>query len=232
MNINELFKDLSYGELSNLALANDGNGTIRDEDKPKILNYTNEALLRLHSKFVLIENNVLLQLVTGITNYHLNSKFAFTNETSTATKYIMDLPYEPFSDDVLKVLEVYDHTGTRVPLNDAECMRSVYTPRATVLQVPHAEDGMQLSLLYQAKHPKLSMDYLDDEISLPDVLMGALRAYIAYSTYSHMNTETSTIKAQEHLAMYNGICEEVEEKDLVNGSISATNTRFAKRGWV
>ena len=230
MTLNDLFAQLSYGELSNLALANKGNGTIREEDKPRIVHYANEALTRIYARFILNEKDVLLKLYTGITNYHFDSNYAMSNEAAKFP-YIMDLPNEPFNNDVLKVLEVRDQTGCKVPLNDAEQARSVYTPRPTVMQVPYAESGKVLSVLYQASHPKLSIDYPDEEVSIPDVLAGALRCYIAYSAYSHMNTRTSSASANENLALYNMICDEADEGDLVNSSISTTNTRFEQNGW-
>lgn len=230
MTLNDLFAQLSYGELSNLALSNKGNGTIRKEDKPRIVHYANEALTRIYARFILSEKDLLLALHTSITNYHFDSSYAMSNECAKLA-YIMDLPNEPFQNDVLKVLSVHDQAGYKVPLNDAEQLRSVYTPRPTVLQVPHAESGKILSVLYQANHLKLSVDYPDQEIYIPDVLASALRCYIAYLTYSHMSTRTSVATAQENLALYSLICDDADENDLVNSSISTTNTRFELNGW-
>ena len=47
-----------------------------------------------------------------------------------------------------------------------------------------------------------------------------------------MNTQESTAKSQEHLATYEAICAEAIDRDLVNTSISSTNTSFEKRGFV
>lgn len=60
MNLNECLKQLSYGELSNLSWGNDGNGSIRLDKIPVIVQFINEALLRLHTRFALSKNAYLL----------------------------------------------------------------------------------------------------------------------------------------------------------------------------
>ena len=236
MNIRELHEMLSHGELQNLALSNNGNGTIREADYAKIRNYANDALVRLYSQFVLKEKDILVQTYSWITNYHLVPKFAvnYTPAGTTddePTRYILDLPGEPFTGDIIKVLAVYDECRNQLPLNDAESLWSVFTPMVNVLQVPTAQFAGVISVQYQAKHPKLGDD-LDQEIELPEVLWPALTAFIAYKAHSYMNQQDSTVKAQEHLAMYEAVCKAAKQDDLVNSSIVTTNTKFKKWGWV
>ena len=101
-----------------------------------------------------------------------------------------------------------------------------------MLQIPNAWNGQVLSLLYQASHPKLDPANPHSIIELPEVLHGALTAFIAHKVYSHMNTAESSAKAQEHMATFMGICTDVVEKDLVATSILQSNTLFHKRGWI
>lgn len=51
MNVGDFFRNLSYGELSNLSMANSGDGTIRAEDQSRVIHYTNQALTRLYVRF-------------------------------------------------------------------------------------------------------------------------------------------------------------------------------------
>ena len=234
MRVTDLYRMLSYGELSNLAMSSSGAGTILEADKPKILIYANDALLRLYSKFILREKDVLIELHDHVTNYHLDSRFSVTGQDALVAPipYIKDLPLEPFENDVIKILSVYDSLGSKLPLNDAECYTSVYTPQANVLQVPNPIAGDCLSVLYQAKHPALDVARPNDIIQLPDVLHSALTGFIAYKVFSHINTQESTAKAQEHLSLYTNILSDAVESDTVITSISGTNVRFQKRGWV
>ena len=235
MNVDELYSRLSYGELSNLSMALDGNGSIEETSQPKIINAANEALLRLYSRFVLKQRDVLVEMVEHITNYHLLRRFTESqgNPTEEPYLYIKDLLKERFEQDVIKILEVYDSRDNyQLPLNDAERSDSLFTPQANVLQVPRPQDGVCLSVMYQARHPKLYVDDTEQEIELPDVLEGALMAYIAYKVYSQINTQEAQGIAQGHAANYEAVCLEAVDRDLVSTSVATTNTRFYKRGWI
>lgn len=244
MVISDLFAMLSYGELSNLAMSNDGNGTIIASSQPKIVQYANEALLRLYSRFVLKENDLIIEMQEWITFYHLTPPYAVTytppaGTASQPVRYIMDIPSQPFLGDVIKVMAVFDSEGENLPLNDDAQMFSVFTPQVNVLQVPQpvyrhssSVSGVRyITVLYQARHAKLLGD-LQEEICIPDIILGAFTSYIAYKVFSHMNTTDSTAKAQEYLGMYESICADVTDRDLVNSSISTSNESFHERGWI
>lgn len=234
MLLQDLYRDLSYGELSNLAMSNDGDGTIQEAQQPKIVRYTNEGLLALYSKFILLEKDLLIEQYEHITNYHLLKRFSQQgyDPESEDYPYIIDLNREPFSEDVLKILAVYDSCGYARPINDNERADSLFSPQAKILQVPNPVAGEALSVLYQARHPELLVSEPEGEIILPDVLKGALTAFVAYKVYSHMNTENSSAKAQEHYMIYENICTNVVEMDMVSTSTSTTNSRFEKNGWI
>jgi hypothetical protein len=234
MQLSDLYRDLSFGELSNLAIANEGNGTIREDAKPRIILYANEALLRLYSRFVIRERDLVLKMYSHITNYHLLPRFA-VNAGATMNvepiRYIQDLPSEPFEEEVLMILSVHNSDGTKLPLNDEHQPMSVFTPQTNVLQVPVPEQGKVLAVGYQCAHQKLVSD-VDGYIYVPQVLKGAFTAYIAYKVFSHMNTQESTGKAQEHMAVYDGICTELETKNTLSTSMSTSFDLFEARGWV
>lgn len=234
MNILDLFSDLSYGELSNLPLAGEGDGQITDSGKPKVIRALNEGMIRLYTRFALREKNVIIGLVDHITNYQLDSKFAESN-AATSTQpylYIKDLNREPFTDDVVRILSVWNSDGYPVPLNDEHNIYSVFTPEDKVLLVPRPITGKALVLGYQALPEKLSEDDLTAEVKIPVVLEGALRAFIAYKIYSQMNTQEAQGIASSHLNMFNGIAQDVIDQDLVSSSKSTTNTKFKMRGFV
>ena len=233
MNIEDLFRNLSYGELSNLALSGEGSGNIVESARPKIIMYANDALTRLHTRFPLRTKDVLVEMYAHITNYHLLPRYA-RNTSPQVEKYayILDLPLEPFIDEVIQIESVFDTHGCSIPLNDDGNPRSVFTPQSKVLQVPHPVAGAALNVVYRTKHDNLEHEKLDQPIFLPETLHSAFTAYIAYKVYSHMNTVEATNKAQEHLAFYESVCGEVNQHDTLNGSVSTTNQRFEERGWI
>jgi hypothetical protein len=234
MNTQELFADLSFGELSSLTLAQEGAGLITDAGKERIIRFTNEGLLKLYTRFVLKQNDVLIETVDWITEYHLLLKFA-QSQAATSTQpvlYIKDLYREPFQEDVVRIMSVFNSYGHELPLDDEGDPCSVFKPQGNVLQVPRPVNGAALSVAYQAKHPLLTLADLTQEIELPDVLVPALRAWIAYRTFGQVNTQESQAIAQGHEGAYENTCAEVLQQDLVSTSVSTTSNRFHKNGWI
>lgn len=234
MEIKDLYRNLSHGVLKNLTMSGEGSGDIREKDRGSVILAANEALLRIYSRFILREKDALIQMVDGITSYHLLKRFAqFSGEGGPEHyRYILDMALEPFEEDVIKIIAAYNSDGYQMPLNDNEAMYSLFTPQANVLQVPNPEEGRALSVLYQARHPELIAGELSQPIELPDVLHGAFYAHIGYQLFESMGTVESIGKSQLLLQNYENICSEAEKNDSVQTSISTTNSRFEKRGWV
>lgn len=237
MLVTELIRRLSHGPLSNLSMANEGDGTIKPSKLPSIIDHTNEGLLKLFSRFNLSEKELILQLQEGQTSYRLIAKYAESrqDEYPDVTPYILD-EFDPFMDDLIQVLRVNRTGGATLPLNNDGVPNSLYTPMVNVLQVPVVWPGVPLFVTYQAKHVPLVLDDAQPnsttEIDLPSVLEEALLSYVAHKVFFHMNGQEHSVKAGEHLAMFNASCEEVTMKDLVNESQSHTTMKFHDRGFV
>lgn len=233
MTLDELFSKLSRGELSNLAMSSEGSGEIVDASIEKLINYTNEGLLKLYSRFVLKESELMIEQQAHITQYYLTPKHAMSKGPSEKIpRYIMDLHCASYTGDLIKILRVYDLTGCEKPLNDEESYSAVYTPQPHVLQVPYPVQGEPLSITYQAKHKIISVADMDDQLDIPSTLEMPLQNYVAYKVFCHMNGQENVVKGQEFLQSYEAECLEIENKDLVNGTKSNTPTRFNRRGWV
>lgn len=235
MEISALFRRLSYGELSNLSIAEEG-GTLAERKHPQIIQYANEGLLELYSRFVLKERSLVLELSSHVLNYHLMKEYAeSSNSSEVRHRYIKDCAEQPFKNDVIRILEVWDEDGCRLPLNDKDNPESLFTPQPTMLQVNKPEDGVQLAVVYQARHRVLSDNadrLLDQKITLPFSLEGALQNFIAHKVYSHMNGQENIVKGQEYLAAYEAICLGVEQRDLVSQSHHTSHTKLEQRGFV
>lgn len=238
MQIKELFRRLSFGELSNLSMSGEGTGVIRPESQEKLIVYTNDALKQIFGRFILLEKQLTLVPVAQLYRYPLLKKYSQFGQADTDTEvpFIIDTEADPFTEDVIKVLEVYDQHARPVGLNDDQARVSVFTPSPGVIVLPRVvpEDRPlnKLALVYQARHPNLLPTDTEQEIELPEILEKALQSYVAYQVYSHMNGEQTTVKAAEYLATYESQCQEIIDKDLVSTSYSATNSRFNRNGWV
>lgn len=234
MNVTELFRRLSYGELSNLAIGAEGAGTIPEDHRAKMIAYTNEALLRLYSRFVLREQDLILELSDFITNYLFLKRFAQSNTEPCPgdTLYIVDHAGDPFQEDLIRVLRVTNAVGQPLVLNDQGNCHSLFTPQPNILQVPNPVQGQILGVVYQARHPVLAYDDMDACVEVPIVLEEALTSYIAHKVYFNMNGQENVAKAKDLLGIYEGICADVIDKDLVNSSSSTTQYKFHERGFV
>lgn len=241
MKLCDYLVQLSYAELGNLRVGKDGTGNgIKPEKIPYVVNCINEALLRLYSRFVLKTNSVMIECNEVRTRYHLNSKHSWLNATEEdkanpefCDKYIVDDPEHPFTNDIIKILNVTSSEGITVPLNNHVSPISVFTPVFDVLEVPLAVPGVVLTVVYQAKHIHLDFGKNpEQELNVPESLLGALSSYVAYLVYSNMNTQEAVANAQKYLANYQAIIQENIDMDLVHASYSQDNTKFRMNGWM
>lgn len=231
MNVSDLLKSLSYGELSNLSISGEGSGEILEDKIPKVINHINDGLLQLHTKFVLSWKTLILKMQEGRTDYPLRIEYTESQNLSKFPQYIIDRN-DPYTGDLIKIMAVTDSCGQELPLNDEENCYSLFTPTPMILQVPFPSIIQLMSVSYQANHIKLSADRLDQQIELPETLHEALRLSVAAAIYSGMNGAENTAKAAEYRTRFDLICNEIALTDVTNSSVSFTNTRFSKRGWI
>ncbi len=238
MKLTELFTKLALAELQGSKHVEDG--AVLETSKAKLTLFVNDALIKLYTRFVLKKSELLLEMNEWTTNYHLIPRFAVqyvpeSEEDDEPIRYILDLPLEPQKDDVLRVLSVFDSNGKELPLNDQNKFGSVFTPEDKVLQVPSPEAEKSLAVTYQARHQELVYsdddEWEDPEVKFPWHLDEALRSYVAYKVFSGTNSDKSNPKAQEMLALYEGICSDNEAKDISSQSAHPTNTKFEDRGF-
>ncbi len=95
-------------------------------------------------------------------------------------------------------------------------------------------DDNKIIVSYRAKAPELTttgLNYLDQEVEIPQGLLQALLYYIAYRVHNNRNTLESTAEATKFLNLY--------EKELIDSSdlnIGVTptiaNEKLHNNGWV
>lgn len=236
MNVGDLLTRLSIGPLSNLSMSNEGDGTIIESKQAKLIQSANDGLLQIYSRFIIAEKNIVIQMIDGITNYYLLKRFAQSNcepgePIGPDPIYIMDA-LEPFEQDVIKILTVYDHLGREQTLNDKGYKHSLFTPKFNQLQVPRPIEGMPLSVVYQARHRKLEPGVMEADITVPEVLQEALVAYIASKVYSGMNGQENIATGQTYMNEFEGHCALITDRDLVNNTPATTSEIFTLNGWI
>ena len=127
MQLGDLFANLSYGSLSNLAIGGEGSGVIPAQHEPRLVSLTNQALKLLSGKFLMCEKEVIIRAIEGRAIYPLEYEFAESNTAATGDKFIVDTVEQPFMEDVVTVLEIYDELnqdqrrlGPLVPLHPVD----------------------------------------------------------------------------------------------------------------
>lgn len=232
MDFKELTKRLVLGELKNTSVKNEEiAGEAKAEHIDMLLSHTNQGLISLFSKFILYEKEVLIRTYVPETKYFLRYEYARSNTESAATyQYIDDIGDEPFVEDVIKILSVYDNSGEELYIEDIEQHESIFTPQFDCIQIPYVHMGNIFSVIYQARHPVITG--VNDEIRIPFFLEEALQVYVASKVLSHMNGQEHSAKGAEYSNLYNSICMGVDNKDMVKASKVTTNTKLEKRGFI
>jgi hypothetical protein len=238
MRLLDILKDLTYGELSGLAIGNLIPGEFDNEPDPheyeQVISYINLGLKEIYKRFFLRSRELDIQQHEEITTYKLSSDYAASNTASLiplADRYILDTVDDPFLDDILKIEEIYDEEGTKLPMNDITEENSVYTPSYRMVQIPYPNNDATFSVQYRAAHPKIpvTLDTLPDdvEIELPNSLHAALLQYVGYRANLRSNSE----KSADYWQQFEKTCAHVENQGLeVQGEPG--DWRFDEHGWV
>lgn len=231
MQLSELLTSLSLGVLQNLAVGGGGSGSIPAQHMNKVVSAVNQGLTALYTRFQLVEKEVIVRSYDALTTYPLKRIYADSNAAVVPQKFIADTPEEPFLEDVIKVLSIYDEAGTELSFNSSEPGCTLFTPNFYTLQILAPVTGVNYYVLYQARHATLSRDP-SQTIDLPIVLNEALECFVAYKILSSMNGQEHAAKAMEHFARYDAICTEAVNNDTLTTSFVGQLGKLDDRGFI
>jgi hypothetical protein len=242
MKLIDILKDLTYSELAGLNIGNLVPDEAENQPDPHqyemIVGFINLGLKEIYKRFFLRSKEHVIQQHIEISTYKLHSDYAQTNTSSPiaiAERYIMDTADNPFQDDILKIEEVYDEEGNKLPINDssADATKSqiVFTPTFRSLQISDPSDTLTVSVQYRACHARISssltMDPSTVEVELPNSLQEALLFYVASRAYRATNRETSA----DYWQLFKKSCDWVKQEGLEVQPEEAP-WRFDDNGWV
>lgn len=236
MNLQECLNKLARGKLSNLSFCK--NGEISKESIPQVVDAINEALSRLYTIFPIKEKTVLVEIEEGKTDYVLSSEHSWRNRKGDGNLwdrwdyYIIDTAANPFIDDILCIIEIWDDIERRRPLNDPDDPLGIMVPQENLIIVNASIKYRALNIAYRAKHLILTPDDLTSKVDIPENLYGALFSYVAYLIHSYMNTEQAVANAQKYLAEYQSIISEVNIQGTFTPDKLVSDMKFIRRGWV
>lgn len=225
MNLVEIFDQLAFGELSNVYLGGGDpgeSGVVGESHFNRLTFHVNLGLTALHSRFLLKEGRLTLDLIPDQYEYQLAS-----------------------NDDVIKVEKVLTLDGLELPLNDATSDYSVSTPTLTKLRIPEdivdqsqfLPDWLsltQLEVVYRANHPKIIVGVDFDpsivEVDLPETHLTALLYFIASRVNNPIGMTNEFHAGNSYAAKYEMACKELEFAGL-QVDMGTGNTKLRDRGF-
>lgn len=247
MKLKEIFDQLTYGELSQLAIGNSEAGAIDSNNYDRVLAHVNLGLTALYKRFPLKEGRLTVELQTGRTLYPIVSSFAVTGKSKETIRYIKDSLADPFKNDIHKIERVYLDNGTELYLNDESETYSVFTPTATTLRVhrdlvdnpvqfPDELKTRNLVVVYRANHPLLMTDDGDlepelVEVELPASHLEPLLLFIASRMHTPLGMGAEGNVGNNYFQKYEMACQEIETRNLRVDNVSQTD-RLHSRGFV
>ena len=212
LTVEELFRKLSYAELSNLSVGNSGNGTIKDSEQRKIITYINDGLRILFTKYIMKIKK-------------LDDTLSFTepNDYSNLADLVRILTVQ----DINKIdyaVDLEDVPGLRItPFNRIEIDPLIIDLNATII--------------YQALHDKLDLLgtpvlTLAQEIRIPYFLEKPLQSFVASEYFKNMGGENGVGMSQQHFASYAQALELIDNKGLAETEVRFHNNKLDMRGYV
>ena len=115
--LTDIMGNLGAGELSHLSLFKDGWETLPfDRFNQKLLPILNAGLIDIHTRFFVKQKEIWMKHDHGCKLLTLDKKHSSAAFSLTGGKYILDCD-EPFKDDVVEILSIFDEWGQQYPLN-------------------------------------------------------------------------------------------------------------------
>lgn len=248
MKLKEVFDQLTYGELSQLAIGGRDAGAIAPQNYNRLVAHINLGLTALYKRFQLKEGSITVELQSNRLVYPLHSKYAVSSRSSReSVRYIKDSTAAPFKDDLLKIKRVVGTTGVEFPLNDLGDPYTMLTPTSTTLTVPQAiaaptaelEEQLRtatLKIAYQANHPMIvtddgNLDLELVEIELPYTHLEPLLLFVASRVHTPAGMTNEANMGNTYYQRYELACQEIETKNLTVDQGSQED-RASRNGWV
>lgn len=235
VNIQTYLEKMSYGPLSDLAIAGKGSGLVPEKDVPKMMLAANAALIVLYTRFQLKRKQLHLRQIDGRTEYPLAPEFSLTSDSDETERFIIDSLESPFQGDILTVLGVKKNQCP-VPLNDSNDPCSWHLNSFDVLSSPDSREGDFYLVEYLARHMELplvpSETQMANKIQLPYQLEEAFLAYAGHKVYLGMNMEHSAAKASMLLSVFEAECVRLENSNTLNTYSSNSNLKPVLGGWI
>ena len=256
MNLQDIFDELTYGELSQISIGGRENEEpgICEKDRPALIRHINTALTAIYTRFRLSQKELDVLLTPGKSTYVLDRKFLINNTASSAAlKYLVDTEDDLFEDSLIKVESVWalrEELGMRelknqpyqeLILNEQNNPYSVRTPSIKTLLVPDHFDHedhvlSRLRVKYRARHKPIDLNVgasapLAIEIELPATHLQALLFHVASRIMNPSGMIEEFNAGNTWYAKYEGEAARLELENVQVDNMQSNNN-FSRQGFV
>jgi hypothetical protein len=239
MRLSSVFKRLVSGEFHRHSLG-EGlvDGSLNPDHYEIVLPMLNMGIDALHTRFVLREDQVIINLIDHITRYKLHTDHATYNNTDITglkPKYLHDSQYYPFYNTVIKILSIHNELGQERFINDENQNYSIHLNNYNTFQHPFPDDDNAVSVIYQATLPDIELtptfnpDSIEVDMSIP--FIEALCYFVGGRIHIGMNDQETLSESNNFIQKYERALQ-VLSKDNINRSDVYTSDQFQLKGWV
>lgn len=221
MLLQEIFDQLTYGELSQLSIGGGEAGVIKLSNYKRIVPHINLALTALHKRFNIKESNVTFILQPNGYSYLLQVE------------------------DIIKIERVLTDDGFALGLNDGADKYSCFTPSIKVLNIaadivdkasdlPEQLKTISVNVVYRANHAYLVVDDVDADtpVDLPYIYLEPLLLFVAARVMAPLGTgQFEGLAGNTYMAKYEAACQQITDKGLQIDTSSNTDRLYSK-GWI
>lgn len=225
MLLKELLDALRFGELSQISLGGEAQGTINKVNFQRVASTINLGLTNLYTRFNLKEAETTVVLESGKYSYVLANQ------------------------DLLKVSRAINDQGLELSLNNISDPLSVVTTNMRTIKVPQLIVDMDktipkgylsntLQIIYRANHvpidtdPDTVSDEEDLEIELPYQFLEPLTYFIASRAYTPLDTTGQFHSGNNYATKFEQACQRLEMNNSSIDRGGQSDTKFVSNGWV
>lgn len=206
---------------------------LKQQNLDKVIHLINESLTYLHTRYVLLKKNALIEFTLPHTFYYLREEYSQTLG-ATYHKYIRDSVYNPFYGNVIRILAVIDERGVRLPINNFNDYSSVFITEQDCIQITSLNVSDYFDVIYQANHiPILSTDLETQYLNIPTSLYEPLSYLITSKMLSGHTGQSFLIEAQKNTLKFTELMIEFEKSGIVDmNSDSSSHSYFEHSDYI
>lgn len=205
------------------------------EHTDAIIEYVNDCLNSLYTEFLIKKNEIIINAKSNINFYYLRSEFANSNESSTEdVRYIIDSDANPFKEDIVRVIAVYDNEGNDLPIDVLDEHKSVYLPEYDCIQILNTTDDELYSVIYQRQNNIIENndDQYEQVIDIPQYMETLLRKFVAGKIYMDIGDEKNNAKGMSLIAEYEILKNNLYSNGIIGKTIGDVGCKMDVRGFI